>query len=68
MQPNRKTRTGFTIWFSLVVVAVLLATFIPYGILGLLEPSLAIYGFWLLFAGSIVGFVIWGVKDWRNDQ
>ena len=68
MQPNEKTRTGFAIWFTLVIISVLLATFVPYGILGSLTPSLAIYGFWLIFALAIVGFIAWGVKDWRNDQ
>lgn len=68
MQPKQKTRTGFTIWFTLVILGVLLATFIPYGILGTLTPSLAIFGFWVLFGLAIVAFIVWGVKDWRNEQ
>lgn len=68
MEPNQKTKTGFTIWFTLVIIGVFLGTFVPYGILGSLTPSLAIFGFWILFGLAIVGFIIWGVKDWRNDQ
>jgi len=68
LQPKQKTKTGFAIWFTLVIISVLLATFVPYGILGSLSPSLAIYGFWMVFSLAIVVFIIWGVKDWRNDQ
>lgn len=68
MNPKQKTKTGFTIWFTLVIIAVFLGTFVPYGILGSLTPSLAIFGFWILFGLTIVGFIIWGVKDWRNEQ
>jgi formate hydrogenlyase subunit 4 len=54
VQPKKKKRTGFTIWFTLVILGGLLATFIPYGILGTLTPSLAIFGFWVLFGLAIV--------------
>jgi hypothetical protein len=68
VQPKQKTKTGFAIWFTLVIIGVLLATFIPYGILGSLAPSLAIFGFWSAFGLAIIGFIVWGVKDWRNEQ
>ena len=68
MDRNQKTRTGFAIWFALVMIGVFLATFVPYGILGTLAPSLAIFGFWVVFGLAIVAFIIWGVKDWRNEQ
>lgn len=68
MDRNQKTRTGFAIWFTLVIIGVFLATFVPYGILGALAPSLAIFGFWVVFGLAIVAFIIWGVKDWRNEQ
>jgi len=63
-----KTKSGFIIWFTLLILSVLLATFIPYGILGTLDPSLAVFGFWLGFGVVIIGLIVWGVKDWRNGQ
>ena len=68
MNSKLKTRSGFIIWFTLLVISVLLATVIPYGILGTLSPSLVVYGFWLLFGVAIIGLIVWGVKDWRNGQ
>lgn len=68
MAPQEKTKTGFVIWFTLVIIGVFVATFVPYGILGTLSPSISIFGFWAVFGLVIVGFIYWGVKDWRNDQ
>ena len=68
MDPKQKGKSGFTIWLSLVIIGVLLATFIPYGILTTLAPSLAIYGFWLGFGVSITLLIFWAVKDWKNEK
>lgn len=68
MKSKLKTKSGFIIWFTLLMISVFVATFIPYGILGTLSPSLVVYGFWLLFAGVIVGLILWGTKDWRDGK
>jgi hypothetical protein len=47
---------------------VLGAFVVPYGILANFAPSLSVYGFWTIFAFVIVGFIYWGVKDWRDTE
>lgn len=67
---SRKTvvKRGFRAWLALVLVSLLSAFIVPYAILTTQAPSLAIYGFWTVFALVIVGFVYWGVKDWSDEE
>ncbi len=70
MEADKKisSRKGFRTWLVVVIVSVLGAFAIPYGILTNLAPSLSVYGFWTIFAFLIVGFIYWGVKDWRDTE
>lgn len=68
MTSKTKTKKGFVAWLALVFISVLSAFVVPYAILTLQAPSLAVYGFWTLFALVIVGFIYWGVKDWSDEQ
>jgi len=61
-------KKGFRVWLSTVVVAVLAAFVVPYGIFTNFAPSLSVYGFWTVFAFVIVGFIYWGIKDWRDSE
>ena len=70
MGDSKKTagKKGFRVWLSVVFVAVVAAFVVPYGILTNFVPSLSVYGFWTVFAFVIVGFIYWGVKDWRGSE
>ncbi len=70
MGDSKKTvgEKGFRVWLSVVFVAVVAAFVVPYGILTNFVPSLSVYGFWTVFAFVIVGFIYWGVKDWRDSE
>ena len=68
MDEKTIAKRGFRAWLVVVFVAVLAAFVVPYGILSTLTPSLSVYGFWTLFAFVIVGFIYWGVKDWRDVE
>jgi hypothetical protein len=68
MTEKTTIKKGFKAWLALVFISVLSAFVVPYAILTTQTPSLAIYGFWTLFALVIVGFIYWGVKDWRDEQ
>ena len=70
MGADKKTfsRKGFRVWLGAVFVTVLGAFVVPYGILANFAPSLSVYGFWTIFAFVIVGFIYWGVKDWRDTE
>lgn len=61
-------KKGFKIWLAVVFIAVVAAFVVPYGILTNFAPSLSVYGFWTVFAFVIVGFIYWGVKDWRDSE
>jgi high-affinity Fe2+/Pb2+ permease len=66
-QKNLKKK-GFTLWFWVVFASVVAAFVVPYVFLSSFSASLLVYGFWTVFAFVIVGFIYWGVKDWRDTE
>ena len=70
MEVDKKTgsRRAFRLWLAVVLVAVIAAFFVPYGILSAGEPGLSVYGFWSGFALLVVVLVYWGVRNWRDPE
>ena len=66
-QKNLKKK-GFTLWLWVVFVSVVAAFVVPYVVLSSFPASVLVYGFWTVFAFVVVGFIYWGVKDWRDTE